>query len=147
MKDHSECKRKFIQLSKAWYADANLRGSDIVDEIMVGFYHPGGGTTGEFAIRWTVLGGSSTPMICSFEDSWSALWEFRDLLEKLSELDGDNPSPDEIAELLSSLGIENDTPTNSPYEKVTMDRLSLYSKPDSANSRLHLTGQNDAPGK
>ena len=28
MKDHSECKRQFFQLSRAWCADASLRESD-----------------------------------------------------------------------------------------------------------------------
>ena len=138
MKDHSECKRQFIQLSKAWYADANLRNSEIIDEIMIGFYHPKGGTTREFAIRWSDIAGSPTPMLCSFEDSWSALWEFRDLLEKLSELDGLNPSPTEIIVLLEDLGIKNNTPIKSPY-KNKENRYSLYSKPNSANKSLQAT--------
>ena len=124
MKNHSGCERQFVQLSKAWYADVSLRGSDIVDEIMIGFYHPKGGTTGEFAIRWTNLAGTPTPMLCSFDDSWSALWEFRDLLEKLSELDSSIPSPNEIVITLETLKIKDATQTKNPY--------SLYSKPNSA---------------
>jgi len=113
MEDHNECERRFVQLSKAWYGDANLRRTDIIDEIMIGFYHPEGGTTGEFAIRWYTIGGESTPMLSAYEDSWSALWQFGDLLEKLSELNGLNPSPERIVNLLIELGIKNDTPIKS----------------------------------
>lgn len=43
MKDHSDCKRQFIQLSRAWYGPSNLLNSDILDEITMGFYHKDGG--------------------------------------------------------------------------------------------------------
>ena len=130
MNKHSECKRQFIQLSRAWYRDVTLRNSELIDEIMIGFYHPGGGTTGEFAIRWVELGGSPAGMLCSFDDSWSALWEFRDLLERLSGLDGLNPSPGEIVKLLEELGVEDATPAKSPHSDKNKERpYSLYSKP------------------
>ena len=107
-KKHYGCKRMFTQLSRAWYAEANLR-HDLLDEIMIGFYHPGGGTTGEFAIRWEELGGESTPRLEAFDDSWSALWEFRDLLEKLAEVDDQDITPVQLCDILISLGIEDNT--------------------------------------
>lgn len=111
MQDHTDCKRGFTQLSKAWYGKANLTSDDIQDEIMIGMYHPEGGTTGEFSITWKELAGEFTPVLKSFEDSWSALWIFKDVLEKLAELDSTNPTADQIATLLESLGIENMTQT------------------------------------
>lgn len=131
MKDHSECKRQFTQLSRAWYADANLRGSEVKDEITIGYYHLGGGTTGEFCIRWIELSKRPTPMLNAFEDSWSALWNFRDVLEKLADLDSENPTPEEICKVLVSCDVEDRTPEKSPYgdDKKTKG---LYSKPNSA---------------
>jgi hypothetical protein len=43
---YQDCKRQFIQLSKSRYAEANLKDKDIQDEIILGFYHKDGGTTG-----------------------------------------------------------------------------------------------------
>lgn len=132
MKDHTECKRKFINLSRAWYGDANLRGSEVLDEITIGFYHPDGGTTGEFTIRWIELGGEITPMLCSYDDSWDALWQFRDVLKKMVAKDGENPSPTEMCELLESCGIEDATPTKSPYGDDPAKPRQLYAKPKSS---------------
>ena len=111
MKDHRECVRGFTQLSKAWYADANLRGDEVKDELMIGFYHPQGGTTGEFGIRWEWLSGKYTPKLTSYDDSWSALFEFRDVLEKLAEIDGEDREPDEVVAILEACGIKNMTQT------------------------------------
>ena len=114
---HYECERQFMQLSRAWYGKESLKISDYVDEIMIGFYPKGGGTTGEFAIRWIIIGEHIVPQLQSFDDSWSALWEFRDLLEKLAEIDNKKTSPKEICNLLTGLGITDATPTKNPYHK------------------------------
>lgn len=110
MKDHTGCKRGFTQLSKAWYADANLRGSDTIDEITMGFYHPEGGTTGEFSIKWKELAGKVPPRLEAFDDGWSALNKFRDVLDKMAEVDDDNITPNEMNKVLIDLGIEDMTP-------------------------------------
>lgn len=102
--------RGFYWLSKAWYGDANLRGADCDDEIMVGLYTEEGGSSGEFAIRWIPLSERSVPRLMAFEDSWAVLWEFRDLLEMLAALNGSNPTPEDIAELLIGLGFKDNTP-------------------------------------
>jgi len=111
MQDHSECKRQFIQLSKAWYADANLRNSKFDDKISIGFYHPEGGTTGEFEIEFSELCGRIVPKLTAYDDGWSALFNFSDLIEKMAEIDDKCVSADEFCELLVLLGIENKTPT------------------------------------
>ena len=110
MQDHSECKRQFIQLSRAWYAEANLRDVDYSDKITIGFYHPEGGTTGEFEISFSELGGRTVPKLIAFDDSWSALFNFGDLIEKMADIDDRCISPEKFCELLKSLGIEDNTP-------------------------------------
>jgi len=110
MKDHTGCKRGFTQLSKAWYGPANLERSTNVDEMSIGFYHPEGGTTGEFQIVWEELAGKITPRLMAYDDGWNALFNFGDMLESMADIDGEDISPDEFCKLLESLGIENMTP-------------------------------------
>lgn len=111
MKDHTECKRQFTRLSRAWYASANLPEGGKVEIVTIGFYHPDGGTTGEFQVSWEHLGGKLTPRLCAFDDSWNALFNFGDMLESMADIDGEDISPDEFCQLLIALGIEDATPT------------------------------------
>lgn len=111
MNKHKDCKRKFIQLSRTWYADANLKRSDFIDKITVGFYHMDGSTTGEFEISWMMIAGKSVPKIEAFDDGWSALFNFGDMLESMADVDNKNISPEEFCKLLTSLDIEDTTPT------------------------------------
>ena len=113
---HEGCRRQFSHLSRAWYGAANLaRTRDVIDEIMVGMYHEDGGTTGEFAIRWTELSGKHVPMLVVYDDAWDALLEFRDVLEGLKQIDGQNATPEAIGELLKACGVEEATEEESPY--------------------------------
>jgi len=109
MSKHVDCIRGFTHLSRAWYADANLKDADYVDEIVVGFYHPEGGTTGEFAIKWAELGGKIVLKLSVYDDAWDALLNFKDLLELMAIADDQNITPDEFCILLRSLGIEDRT--------------------------------------
>ena len=114
---HEGCTRKFTHLSRAWYGEACLRDrlAGCVDEITIGMYDlTGGGTSGEFAIRWIELGGENVPRLEAFSDSWDALGQFRDLLAELARLDSTNPTPSKICEVLVSLGIEDATETKQP---------------------------------
>lgn len=120
MKDHSDCKRQFIQLSRAWYGPAKLRlddTDDTIDEITIGLYDNEGGTTGEFAIEWVKLAGREVPKLCAYDDSWSALFKFKDILRRMAELDDSNPTPKQICSLLESCGVEDVTPVKSPYTR------------------------------
>jgi len=49
--------------------------------------------------------GPLTPRLKAFDDSWSALWLFKDLLEKISKIDGQDIQESEFCELLDSLGV------------------------------------------
>lgn len=109
MKDHTNCKRQFTQLSRAWYADANLPQGNKVEIITIGFYDPEGGTTGEFEVSWQKVGGRLTPKLTSFDDSWNALFNFSDMLEAMADIDSEDISPEDFCKLLLELGIEDAT--------------------------------------
>jgi len=75
--------------------------------IMIGFYSPGGGTSGEFAIRWRDIGlAAPVPRLEVYDDGWSALANMPELIAALAEIDGQNATVDKIVELLKSLGYE-----------------------------------------
>ena len=95
-KDHTGCTRKFSQLSRAWYADANLPDGYTLEVVNVGLYHHEGGTTGEFQVSWSFLGGKLVPELRAFDDSWNALLQFRDLLESMSSIDDENIESDHV---------------------------------------------------
>ena len=98
----------FHWLSRAWYSDTMLRDAEFEDEVMVGFYSEDGGTDGEFAVRWFDLGLSGlTPQVQAFDDSWAAMWERRDLLESLAAKDNQNITPEELVEILVTLGFQD----------------------------------------
>lgn len=110
-KDHTGCTRKFTQLSRAWYSGSNLPDGDKVEVVTVGLYHHEGGTTGEFQISWSFLGGKLVPELSAFDDSWGALLQFRDLLESMAGIDDKNIEPNQFCELLISLDIVDATQT------------------------------------
>ena len=107
-KDFSDCMRAFYSVSAAYYA----RPGD-PHEVMIGMYHPGGGTSGEFAIRWHELGTLtrkiSAPRLEVFDDGWAALAHFRDLLKWLASKDGKNITHDELVAQLKAMGLQDRT--------------------------------------
>jgi len=107
MKNHNGDIRGFYHLKESWYAEANFKNRDFIDEVMLGFYDPKGGTSGEFAIKWHMLNEKEVPCLECFDDAWHALCEFKDVLEKLAELDSLNPTPKEVCQLLLNLGFKD----------------------------------------
>jgi hypothetical protein len=91
-RDHSGGFRGFIFTPAAWYAKAIGKDRAGEREVMIGIYHPGGGTSGEFAIREQSLGGSFALRLEVWSDGWSALALFPDLLALLAEHDVAAPS-------------------------------------------------------
>src|SRR6185437_2306319 len=85
----------------------------VTEEIMIGFYSHGGGTSGEFAIRWIELGGYSTPRLEVFSDAWEALSHFRDLLDALACLP-QRADPQTVIEVLRQLGLTDLTQRVDP---------------------------------
>lgn len=103
MKDkHEGTVRGFHSLNRAWYAK-----KDGLPEVMIGLYDPDGGTSGEFAIRWKNLDNRLVPQLQVFDDAWDALTKFKDLLDKLAEIDNTNIQEMELCNLLEDLGIED----------------------------------------
>jgi hypothetical protein len=107
MKNHEGGKREYIRNSKAYYA----RTLNEPVSITIGIYYAEGGTSGEFEIEFIEIGNSSklTARLKVFEDSWSALLLFTDLLEKMAEIDGEEIQEPEFCKLLDSLGIVDAT--------------------------------------
>lgn len=114
MKDHDGDKRSFIQTSRAYYAKTAMSGGE-VDNVTLGFYSPGGGTSGEFQVSWTPLGNRIVPQLLVFDDAWHALNECRDVLGKMAKVDDENISPEDFCKLLLTLGFEDATPVDKPH--------------------------------
>ena len=113
--DHEGDVRGFYHLSEAWYGPANLIGSKYTDEVNFGFFCPDGGTSGEMCMRWTELGGKNVPQIQCFNDGWSTLASFTDLIAELGKLDDENITPKKFSALLLRLGFKDLTPRENPY--------------------------------
>lgn len=109
---HEGCEKGFTHLSKAWYGEACLKDSEVIDKITIGFYAQDGGTSGEFCVAWEGLAGRPVPRLCVYDDGWSALNEFSDLIKKMADFDGQDISPEEFADLLLSMGIKDRTKTD-----------------------------------
>jgi hypothetical protein len=129
MNKHKGCTKGFRQLSKCWYGEVNLRNSKYHDDITIGFYDlEGGGTSGEFTVHWITLAGRPVPRLNIFSDGWGALAKMPELINALSEMDSTDPSPDDFATTLESIGFKNLTETKdeskvqtNPLEKEVHD--------------------------
>lgn len=100
----------FVQLSRAWYGDANLRyQKDIKDEVSFGYYSPEGGTSGEMVVKWVWLAGKFVPKLSVFSDAWSALSQMHDLIDLLGIHDNEDPTPEEFCTYLLSCGFIDKT--------------------------------------
>ena len=103
MKNHDGGKRAYIRSSKAYYASSLKEKVSV----MIGIYYAEGGTSGEFEVEFIELRNDKplAARLKAFDDSWSALWLFKDLLEKMAEIDGQEIQEPEFCQLLDSLGI------------------------------------------
>ena len=110
-RDHSGCIRGFHQHSRAWYA--LFRRSDNgrmilqegnVDRFQFGMYDPDGGCAGEMAIVFEELAGKVVPRLKCYDDGWSALASFSDLLTRMAEVDDQNITPDDFRKMLLECG-------------------------------------------
>jgi hypothetical protein len=114
---HAKCVRQFTISHQAWYAGVmNFKPGQ--EEVMIGMYHPEGGTTGEFAIRWKNIGGKSSAQLQVFHDAWSALLQFSDVLEKLGTLDDTRPTVKEVVAVLKACGVVDATQRENPNMEV-----------------------------
>lgn len=115
MKNHDKHFKGFVQLSRAWYGEANLtHKSEVKDEVTFGYYSPDGGTSGEMSVRWIRLEGRFVPELKIFSDAWSALSNMHDLIDFLGEHDDEDPTPEEFCEYLKQCGFIDKTEEKNP---------------------------------
>ena len=116
--------RQFHHHSRAWWWESSQDGKRIhdrlIDEVTMGIYPPGGGTTGEFSIQWENFNGSVHAQFRAYSDAWAVLAEFDDLMEAIPQL-GKCPSPDSVCAVLVHLGITDATPTERPASAAGLD--------------------------
>jgi hypothetical protein len=106
----------FIWSSKAYYAKIN----NLEHNLMIGVYFEEGGTSGEFSIAWEKIGSELTACINMFEDSFSLLTEFDIFFKRLADLDGKNPTEQQVIDILQELGFKDFTMYSAPqgYEQT-----------------------------
>lgn len=119
-KDHTGHIKQYTILSEAYYAEANLQSAPYpdtkpylhkVDNVEFGFYFPDGGTSGEMSMNWYRFerGGSLAPCLEVFNDAWHSLAQFRDVLDALAEVDGQDITPHEFCAILDRCGFVDAT--------------------------------------
>lgn len=112
LQDHEGCRRAFTWSTKTWY-----HLDEYGDEVVFGMYAPEGGTSGEMVMRWQGIGGRAVPQLRVFDEAWSALSTFGDLLNELAKVDGLKITQEEFVEILLRCGFVDDTKYKSPYAK------------------------------
>lgn len=122
--------KQYIILSEAWYGEANLRPQlrpDMkpylrkVDNVEFGFYAPDGGTSGEMGVNWYQLESDGSPVLCLevFNDAWRALAQFKDVIDALAEVDGQDITPQQFCAILDRCGFVDATPRERKERRRT----------------------------
>lgn len=111
MKDHNGDFKGYTHLKRAWYGESCLKNyKDTLDEVIFGFYSPDGGTSGEMCMRWEELDRKATPQLTVWNDTWHTLWEFRNVIESLADVDDQHITPEQFCEILNRCGFQDRTP-------------------------------------
>lgn len=113
--------RHYVVLSRAWYGEASLstsRRQGIIDEISVGHYSSGGGTTGEFTIelhQFRQPRPQTAVRVCIFDDAWHLLVHEAELFQRIGQLP-EGSTIEDVEATLKACGFIDATPTRSHYE-------------------------------
>lgn len=99
------CIRCFYDFNLSYY----YYDRKFVYEIMFGLYHDDRSTIGEIGMRWYKLNHDIVPKLESFGDTWFVLNELSDVIQKLSEVDSIDITPDDFKNILCSLGFQDKT--------------------------------------
>lgn len=99
-------KKRYYRFSKQSYAKAFKLPDKVSEAITVGIYDNDGKTTGELEIKWTELMGATAPVLSVYDDAWNLFQEMPELFKALSKKNDQNLAPDQLEELLESLGYE-----------------------------------------
>jgi hypothetical protein len=113
-RNHEGGLRAFVHVGGAWYGPSALNVDGCVDRVQIGIYGPGRESSGEFSVQWKVQGGETVPQLQVFDDGWSALAQFPELLAAMAERDSDNLGPADFCALLLSCGVTDQTPYRQP---------------------------------
>ena len=134
MKDHNGCIRGYHRTSKAYYAKSMKENI----EINFGMFHPKGGTSGEMTMEWIEISGTLYAQLKSFEDSWSALSSFPDLIERMGKVDGEKIQEEEFAKMLDECGFKDLTVYESPHKEEMEPEMVTISIPKNKAEELGL---------
>lgn len=96
--------RTFVQLSRAWYAEANIH-PPMIDDVMIEIE----GVGAEITMEWIDLNGKAEPQLRLFSDAFPALPYVADMLMLLPSL-GTSFAPSVFCDLLTRLGFTDVTP-------------------------------------
>lgn len=112
MRDHEGCTRGYHRFSKTYYASEHEETT-----VSFGMYDPQGGTSGEMSMVWVDIGygESYTPQLKVFDDGWSALGLFTDLIQKLAEQDSENITEEQFCTILDQCGFKDLTTYEDPH--------------------------------
>lgn len=102
-----ELTRGYYRFSKDWYATDRDWAKPT---IMVGLYHPDGGTAGEISIEWENIKGQQVPKLSAYDDGWKALSSFDNLLREMAGWDNKNITEEQFVQLLDKTGFTDLTP-------------------------------------
>lgn len=102
---------EYIRHNRAWYAEANPPLGEWTDEVMLLV-----DGSAEVMIRWygNVRGIGKSPKIEAFNDGWGGL--FFTWAPILGLLINRDMTADEFEEFITKAGVNDVTPTVSPYE-------------------------------
>ena len=102
MNTNNEPFRAYHRYSKAWYAIPTRKTA-----IGFGLYYSDGSTNGEMIVEWEYLNNNAVPRLECFDDGWSALATFTDLIQKMAKVNGKNISEEAFAKLLDGCGFKD----------------------------------------
>mgnify|MGYP001390754306 FL=1 len=108
---HDGANREFYWTNKAWYCVENKP-----NEVMFGLFYKDNGTSGEMAMKWQNLSEKDVPQLQVYNDAWSALATFKDVLDKLAEHDDEDITPEEFIAILKECGFKDRTAYDLPDE-------------------------------
>jgi len=103
MRDHTNSIRGFHWLNKAWSYENRPD-----DEIVFGMYDEiEGVTSGEMKMEWVRIGSTLTPQLRAYDDSWSALSLFSDLIQEMAKVDNQDITAERFVNMLLECGFRD----------------------------------------
>lgn len=134
MRDNEGCIRAYHRSNKAYYAKALVREETVVN---FGMFDPEGGTSGEMNMTWVEIGRDiACPQLQVFDDGWSALGLFTDLIQELAKVDSKNINDDKFCDILERLGFKDLTAYENPNPEK--DKLISINILESTAKKLNL---------